>query len=264
MADQRATNFGVNMKIGIIGAGPIGVTLAKKFRGYGYPVKIANSRGADTLKSVAKETGAIATAVRDVVRDVDVVVISIPMKSVADLPKDLFDELAENVVIIDTNNYYPMRDGRIAELDNGKIESRYVSEHIGRPVIKAFNNMLSQFLSTEGKVGGADGRLALPVAGDDATAKRTVLELVDVAGFDGIDAGGIDDSWRQQPGTPVYCTDYDADGVRKALARADRSYAPTARDIVWDEFVKIPPGTDPFVFAGLVRTISRSKNQRAI
>jgi hypothetical protein len=124
--------------------------------------------------------------------------------------------------------------------------------------VKAFNNILSQVLVSEGNPAGAPGRIATPVAGDDARAKDMVLKLVDVAGFDGIDAGGLDDSWRQQPGTPVYCTDYDADGVRQALVRADRTRAPSYRDIVWAKFAQIPAGTEPAKFVELVRSISRS------
>jgi len=166
-------------------------------------------------------------------------------------------------VIMETTNYYPQRDGRIEELDRGEVESRYVSERIGRPVIKGFNNVLSQVLATRGEPAGAADRIALPVAGDDARAKAVVLNLFDATGFDGIDAGTLDDSWRQQPGTPVYCTDYDAGGVRKALARADKSSAPENRDIVWAKFAQIPASLEPDEFSALIRKINRSTNDPA-
>lgn len=250
------------MDIGIIGAGAIGATLAKKFSEAGFALKIANSRGPKTLANIALNTGAKAVTVYDAVQDVDVVVISIPMKGIDYLPKGLFDRARSDVVIIDTTNYYPVRDGRIEEIDRGEIESRYVSNRIGRPVIKAFNNMLSQVLVTEGKPAGASGRLAMPVAGDDEGAKAIALTLLDIAGFDGFDAGTLETSWRQQPGTPVYCTDYDLDGVRAALGRADKASAPRNRDVVWEKFSQISAGTEPDEFPALIREINRSANEQ--
>jgi len=252
------------MNIAIIGAGPIGATLAKKFGEAGHTVKIANSRGPDTLSSVAVETGATAATAYDAVKDVDVVVIAIPMKGIDHLPEGLFKETRDDVVIIDTTNYYPKRDGYIEELGLGGIESRYVAERIGRPVIKGFNNMLSQVLATEGKPAGAVDRIAMPVAGDDPTAKGIGLALVDLAGFEAIDAGTIEKSWRQQPGTPVYCTDYDGDGIRAALARADKASAPMNRDAVWEKFSQIPAATQPHALTPLIREINRSTNERAV
>lgn len=251
------------MKIGIIGAGAIGATLARKFVGAGHDVKIANSRGPETLASVALETGATAVTAHGAVKDVDVVVLSIPMKGVDHLPKGLFDGARGDVVIVDTINYYPKRDGSIEKLDLGELESRYVSERIGRPVVKAFNNMLSQVLVTEGKPAGSVDRIAMPVAGDDTKAKAIGRALVDIAGFDAIDAGTLDTSWRQQPGTPVYCTDYDEEGVRAALARADKASAPRNRDAVWEKFSHIPATTQPDAATALIREINRSTNEGA-
>jgi hypothetical protein len=96
-------------------------------------------------------------------------------------------------------------------------------------VIKAFNNIHAQRLLKGGKAPGTPGRIALPVAGDDAAAKAIVLKLIDELGFDGLDAGGLDDSWKQQPGTPVYGTDLDAEGVRRALSQANRDRRPEWR-----------------------------------
>jgi predicted dinucleotide-binding enzyme len=125
------------------------------------------------------------------------------------------------LVVVDTGNYYPrQRDGRIDGIEAGAIESRWVAEQLGRPVIKAFNNIYAEHLLKNGLPAGTAGRIALPVAGDDELAKAVVLKLVDELGFDGVDAGSLDDSWRQQPGTPVYAKDFNAEGVRQALAKA--------------------------------------------
>jgi 8-hydroxy-5-deazaflavin:NADPH oxidoreductase len=248
------------MQIGIIGAGPLGTSLARLFRRVGHSVRIANSRGPHTLHTIAADIGATAVAIGDAVKDVDAVFIAVPMKRVGDLSHRLFHDVSHDVVIVDANNYYPERDGRIDEIDGGTIESHYVAARIGRSVVKGFNNMLSQVLAAEARPAGTLGRLALPIAGDDEAKRAIVLRLVDAAGFDAVDAGGLGESWRQQPGTPVYCTDYDAEGVRKALARADRAAAPKARDVVWNAFAQIPAGTTPEAFASLVRAISRSAN----
>jgi hypothetical protein len=150
----------------------------------------------------------------------------------------LFAGVPANVAVIDTGNYYPReRDGRIDGIEAGMTESRWVEQQLGRPVIKAFNNIYAQHLLERGRPAGAPGRIALPVAGDDQHAKETVMRLVDQLGFDPIDAGGLDESWRQQPGTPVYAADFDAEGVRRALAQASKERAPK-----WQS-TKASPGT---------------------
>lgn len=208
------------MRIGIIGAGHIGGTLARRFAALGHEVRVANSRGPDTLQALAAETGATATTAREAVEGADVVVVTIPEKAVPDLPGDLFANARANLVVIDTGNYYWQRDGRIAAIEEGLPESRWVAQQLGRPVTKVFNNIYAQHLLEKGQPTGTAGRIALPVAGDDAQAKTVVLRLVDALGFDPVDAGGLDESWRQQPGSPVYGTDFDAAGVRRALAAA--------------------------------------------
>lgn len=138
--------------------------------------------------------------------------------------------MPETVVVVDTGNYYPRhRDGRIAEIEAGMPESRWVERQLGRPVIKAFNNIYAQHLLDHGKPAGTPGRIALPVAGDEPRAKGIVLQLLDELGFDGVDARGLDESWRQQPATPVYATDFDAAGVRRALAQATPERKPEWR-----------------------------------
>lgn len=209
------------MRIGIIGAGNIGGALTRRFRAAGHEVFVANSRGPQTLGDLARESGATPVTVAEAARRGDVVVVTIPQRNVATLPKDLFAGVPAGVVVVDTGNYYPrQRDGRIAEIEAGLPESRWVEKQLGRPVVKAFNTIYAQHLLERGKPKGAPGRVALPVAGDDATAKATVMRLVDEIGFDPVDAGGLDESWRQQPGTPVYAEDFDADGTRRALGEA--------------------------------------------
>ncbi|MDI6029354.1 NAD(P)-binding domain-containing protein, partial [Corticibacterium sp. UT-5YL-CI-8] len=207
------------MKIGIIGAGQIGGTLTRRLTSLGHDVRVANSRGPETLRDLATETGAKAVSVQDAVRGVDIVVVTIPQKHVADLPKNLFADTPAQTVVIDTGNYYPReRDGRIEPIEAGTLESRWVEQQLGRPVIKVFNNIYAKHLLELGRPAGTSGRIALPVSGDDATAKSVVLALVDELGFDAVDVGSLDESWRQQPGSPVYTKDFDAGGVRRALA----------------------------------------------
>jgi 8-hydroxy-5-deazaflavin:NADPH oxidoreductase len=146
------------------------------------------------------------------------------------LPHDLFAETPDGVVIVETGNYYPrQRDGRIDGIEAGVTESRWVAQQLNRPVIKAFNNIYAEHLLKLGQPKGTPGRIALPVAGDDTRAKAMVLGLIDELGFDGVDAGSLDESWRQQPATPVYCKDFDAAGVRRALSEASKQRKPEWR-----------------------------------
>lgn len=215
------------MKIGIIGAGQIGGTLTRRLTALGHEVFVANSRGPHTLAELAKESGAKAVSVTEAARTRDLVVVTIPEAKIRDLPKNLFAGVQDDVVVVDTGNYYPReRDGRIDDIEAGMTESRWVEQQLGRPVVKAFNNIYAKHLMELGRPAGSRGRIALPVAGDNDRAKGVVLRLVNELGFDGVDAGGLDQSWRQQPGTPVYATDLDADGVRRALAEASSERTP--------------------------------------
>jgi 8-hydroxy-5-deazaflavin:NADPH oxidoreductase len=209
------------MKIGIIGAGQIGGTLARRLAKLGHEVSVANSRGPDSLTALAKETGAKTVTATEAAQAGEVVIVTIPEAKIPNLPRDLFAGVPESVVVVDTGNYYPQqRDGRIEEIEAGMLESRWVEKQLGRPVVKAFNNIYAKHLMENGKPAGSPGRIALPVAGDNQRAKDVIIRLLDQLGFDGVDAGGLDESWRQQPATPVYTTDFDAKGVRRALAQA--------------------------------------------
>jgi predicted dinucleotide-binding enzyme len=215
------------MKIGIIGAGNIGRVLALRWVERGHEVLIGNSRGPDTLAEVAGETGAKPSELTDVVRGAAVIVVTIPEKKVLNLPAGLFKDVPETTVFIDTGNYYPReRDGRIEGIESGMMESAWVAQQIGRPVIKAFNNIYAAHLRDLGKPEGTPGRIALPVSGDNAVAKAVVMQLVNEMGFDAVDNGSIDDSWRQQPGTPVYTKDFDLEGLKAGLQKAERARKP--------------------------------------
>ena len=207
------------MDIGIIGSGQIGGTLARRLTALGHRVLIANSRGPASLAEVAAETGATPVTVEEAAGAKDIIIISIPEAAVPQLPRDVLAKTS--AVVIDTGNYYPARDGNIAEIEAGMTESEWVSQLVGRPVIKAFNNIAAHNLATRGVAAGTEGRVALPVAGDDPSAKELVIKMIDELGFDGVDAGNLADSWRQQPGTPVYAQDLDASAVEAALKKAD-------------------------------------------
>jgi predicted dinucleotide-binding enzyme len=208
------------MNIGIIGAGHIGSALAVRLTSLGHSVRIANSRGPETLGDVAQKTGATPVTAREAAQFGELLVVTIPLINIPDLPQDLFDGVAASVPVIDTSNYYPLlRDGHLPELETGSLtESEWVQQHLGRPVVKVFNNILADHLEKAGQPAGTPGRIALPVAGDDAAAKQKVMALVEELGFDAIDGGSLHESWRQQPGTPAYCTDFPADKLRENQA----------------------------------------------
>ena len=206
------------MKIGIVGSGNVGGTLTRRLSALGHDVTVTNSRGPQSLTDLAAETGATASTVEETVQGADLVVVAIPVKAVPALPAELFD----GKLVVDANNYYPQRDGEIAELlDRSLSSSRWTAEHLkGARVVKTFNNIQAGHLMDNGRPAGSAGRIALPVAGDDAQAKQAGVELVVALGFDPVDRGTLDESWRQQPDTPVYGTDRDVDGVRQGLAEA--------------------------------------------
>jgi 8-hydroxy-5-deazaflavin:NADPH oxidoreductase len=223
------------MKIGILGVGHIGKTLTIKLSKGGHNVKVAHSGAPDTIESDVVASGARAVWATEAVNDVDVVIISIPLKSIPEIAP-LIRGLPSETIVIDTSNYYPHRDGRIEDIEAGEVESLWVSKQLGRPVIKAFNNILAYSLAELGRPEGSPGRLAVAVAGEDDTSKRVAMNLVNEVGFDPVDAGSLEDSWRQQPSTPAYCCDYDADTMRKALAAAVKGDAAKKRDQLSDRW----------------------------
>ena len=224
------------MQIGLIGAGKIGACLAQKFKNAGHTVRIANSRGPETLADLAREVGAIAVPVVDIARQSDVLIISVPMKAIQQFPANLFDGARDDLIVVDTGNYAAFRDGRIEPLESGMLESKWVAEQLGRPVVKAFNSISIGSLRKQGCPKGAPQRIALPVAADDQRDKDVVIGLIEEIGFDGIDAGDLDASWRQQLGGALYCTDLGAfrlKEVMQGLTDDDHAKLGERRDIAW-------------------------------
>jgi hypothetical protein len=177
----------------------------------------------------------------DVVTDVDVIVITIPLIEILKLPKQLLKNTSANTTIIDTCNYYPLRDGKIEEIENGMIESVWVSNQIQRPVIKAYNSILAGSLVQLGLPKDSASRIALPVSGDDKKSKDLVSTLINDSGFDSLDIGSLRDSWRQQPGSPVYCTDLTLPQLKNFIAKAKKELLPERRDIALNFILKQKP-----------------------
>jgi predicted dinucleotide-binding enzyme len=208
--------------IGIIGAGHIGSQIARLAVAQGYNVVISNSRGPDTLSDLVRELGpnARAATVLDAAKAGDIVVVTIPLKNIRSVP---VEPLAGKTVI-DTNNYYPERDGHIPELDK---ETTTTSELLQRhlpasKVVKAFNHIYAAQLTTDGQPAGSNNRRALVIAGDDSQAKATVTQLLDQFGFDTVDAGPLKEGWRIQRDTPGYGPRRTGEELRKDLAAAKR------------------------------------------
>jgi len=208
----------------------MGGTLIRQYSRAGHSVKMANSSGTEKLKSLAIETGASAVTLADVVTDVDVIVISIPLIEIPKLPQHLFKNTRTNITIIDTCNYYPIRDGIIEDIENGIPESVWVSNQLQRHVIKAYNNILYRSLVNSGLPKGADSRIALPISGDEKQSKDLVSILVGDSGFDSMDYGSLQESWRQQPGSPVYCTDLTLPQLQKSIQKARKELLPERRE----------------------------------
>lgn len=200
------------MKVwGFIGSGNIGSTVARLAIDAGHEVVMSNSRGPDTLAGLVAELGpraraATASAAADAG---DVVVVTIPLRSYRDVPV----EPLRGKIVIDTMNYYPDRDGRIAELDDeSTTTSELLQAHLPESrVVKAFNNIFYQNLAALPRPAGAPDRSALPIAGDDAEAKELVTRLLDEIGYDAVDLGPLAEGWRTQRDTPAYGTPYASD-----------------------------------------------------
>jgi predicted dinucleotide-binding enzyme len=208
--------------IGFIGAGHIGSQVARLAVAAGHDVVISNSRGPETLSALVAELGPRARAgtVDDAARAGDIVVVSVPLKNYRAVP---VAPLAGKIVI-DTNNYYPDRDGHIPELDNeSTTTSELLQAHLpASKVVKAFNHIYAAQLTTDGRPAGTPNRRALVIAGGDAAAKATVTRLLDQFGFDTVDAGPLSESWRIQRDTPGYGPRRNAEELRQDLAAARR------------------------------------------
>jgi 8-hydroxy-5-deazaflavin:NADPH oxidoreductase len=196
------------MNIGIIGSGEMGICLASKFVKGGHSVSMANARGPASLKQVAEDIGVKAVTVEETTKDNEVIIVSIPQKNIPNLPKNLFKDLPTNVVVIETGNYYPtLRDGAIPALDQIGIDSLWVQEQLGIPVVKVFNSILATSIKNLGKPSGEENRIAIAISGDNTKAKEIVFPLIEELGFDPFYIGTIAQSWKQQPGSSIYCRD---------------------------------------------------------
>jgi 8-hydroxy-5-deazaflavin:NADPH oxidoreductase len=226
--------------VGLIGSGMIGGTVAMLAVAAGYQVVLSNSRGPRTLAGLVGELGPLARAatVAEAASAGDLVVVAIPLKAYGDVPAA---EL-RGTIVMDTGNYAPARrDGQLAQLDSGALTSSELLQRqlTGAKVVKVFNNIYFKHLASLARPAGAADRSFLPVAADDQDARSAVTGFLDSIGYGAVDAGSLADSWRQQPGTPVYGTPYgsfsdekgtpaDAAVIRAALASATPASATPA------------------------------------
>ncbi|MEN9621101.1 MAG: hypothetical protein RL499_1294 [Actinomycetota bacterium] len=208
--------------IGIIGSGNIGTALARAFTTAGHAVVIANSRGPESLAPLVAELGELATAgtVEQAALAGELVVVTIPLGAVSSIPSRLLD----GRIVIDTNNYYPARDGQIAELDDESLTTaEYVARHFaGATVVKAFNHIPAREIAGHAQAAGTPGRRALMVYGEDAVAVERVSALIEAIGFDAVTGGGLAESWRIQRDTPGYGPRFTAAELAITLAEARR------------------------------------------
>ncbi len=219
--------------VGFIGSGMIGGTVARLSVAAGHHVVLSNSRGPGTLNDLVAELGPLATAGtgQQAAKAGDIVVVSVPVKAYPHLPA----EALAGKVVLDTGNYYPQRDGQIADLDNGALTcSGLLQRQLpDATVVKVFNNIYFKHRASLARPSGAADRTALPIAGDDEKAKTVVAEFLDSIGYDTVDTGSLAESWRQDAGTPCYGAPYgpfsdetgtpaDAGTIRTALAEAER------------------------------------------
>lgn len=229
------------MKIGIIGTGQIGSALVKHFTNAGHDLKMTNASGLEKLKTLESATGAKAVPLSEVVTSIDVLVISIPFLEIPKLAKALQNNIADDTIIIDTTNYYPIRDGRIDEVENGMPESLWVSNHLSKPVVKAYNSILAGSLVQAGLPKNAINRIALPVSGDNEQSKQTVASLVNDCGFDALDIGDLPNSWRQQPGSPVYCTNLALPALKHNIDKSSINSLAERRELALQFILKQDP-----------------------
>lgn len=184
------------MKIGIVGTGHIGKILVQRLSAAGHQIKVANSRGPETIESEILSDGAQAVSTAEVVKDVETLILSIPLNRIPEIVQ-LLASVPDDTVVIDTSNYYPARDNKIESIEAGKVESVWVSEQLGRPIAKAWNAIGSDSLAKKGKPAGSPNRIAIPVAADREHDREVTMRLVEETGLDAVYSGSIADSWRQ-------------------------------------------------------------------
>lgn len=220
----------LKMKIGIVGVGHIGKSLTLKLAEAGHDVRVANSSGPENIDASVLVTGAKAVTSKEAVRDREVIILSIPLNRIPDVAP-LFTEVPEGTVIIDTSNYYPGRDSKIDAIEAGEVESLWVTKQLGRPVAKAWNAIGSHSLIINGKPHGSADRIGIPIATDRDIDQAVTETLINDTGFDAFHTGSLTDSWRQQPGAPVYCTDLTLTELNNVIDTAERARLPKRRDL---------------------------------
>ncbi|CAI8998482.1 8-hydroxy-5-deazaflavin:NADPH oxidoreductase [Pseudomonas sp. IT-P2] len=223
------------MNVGIIGSGFIGGTLARLLSTAGHTVRVSNSRGPHTIDPDVLSTGAIAVTKEEALVGADVVILSIPFVRIPDL-KALLEGLPEDSVIIDTSNYIPARDDRLDAIENGQPDSVWASEQVGRPLAKAWNTIYSASLNEAGRPAGDPERIAVPVAADRDHDRVVTMALVEDSGFDAYYTGSLAESWKQQCGTPCYCTEVTLEHLPQALADADLARSRKRQDLFFSVY----------------------------
>ena len=251
------------MKIGIIGAGLIGRILAKKFSDAAHQVKLADRKSVVAIQAVADLACVEAVEMEDVFTDIDVLVIAIPLMAIPSLAQTLQEKLKANVVIIETTNYWPHRDAKIEALENGTVNSVWVQQQLGRTIVKAFSNIGAYSLLTEGKPKSSKDRIAIAVFADVQSETDLVMGLVDDAGFDSLDAGRSEDSWRQQACGPAYCTDLPLDQLitaRQSTVEKQKLSFSLMKDLGQEFLYILVSGNYPDDFVDHAVDINRSIN----
>ncbi|WP_018618263.1 NADPH-dependent F420 reductase [Spirosoma luteum] len=218
------------MKIGIVGVGHIGKTLALQLAKAGHDVSVANSKAPENINPAVLATGARAVTVQQAVQDKEVIILSIPLNRIPEVAP-LLTGVPQETTVIDTANYYPARDSRIDEIEAGQVESLWVKQQLGRPIAKAWNAIGSDSLATKGKPAGSSDRIAIPIAADRDSDRTLTMKLVEDTGFDAFDTGSLADSWRQQPGAPIYCTDLTVSEIQALVDTAEKERLPARRDL---------------------------------
>lgn len=218
------------MEIGIIGVGHIGKTLALKLAAAGHHVVVANSSGPENIDKAVLATGAKAVTANEAVYNKEVIILSVPLNRIPDIAP-LIVSVPEEVTVIDTSNYYPARDQKIDSIEGGSVESVWVTEQLGHTIAKAWNAIGSQSLEKNGKSVGTLDRIAIPFAADRDKDRSITGQLIGDTGFDAYYTGSLADSWRQQPGAPVYCTDLTATEIEVLIDKAEKERLPARRDL---------------------------------
>ena len=218
------------MKIGILGVGHIGKTLALKLAQAGHDVVVANSSGPENIDPAVLATGAVAVTSQQAVQDKEVIILSVPLNRIPDIAP-LLAGVSQDTTVIDTSNYYPARDLKIDRIEAGSAESIWVTEQLGRTIAKAWNAIGSQSLEKNGKPSVALDRIAIPFAADRDKDRIITKQLIEDTGFDAFYTGSLADSWRQELQAAVYCTDLTLNEIQSLIDKAEKERLPARRDL---------------------------------